>query len=156
VLATVPIVAPGESLTESGAPVESYKATGRQEVARQSDVTRGSPAEQCPGCYPASRPTGASVRLGRHGLRTRWMLWPTGAGGTAAPLTVLCRRFRCMPCGAVVLVEPPGHAVAPVVLGLRHRPWHRPSSGSSGHRHRRSAGRSARSARSGSVRRRAG
>jgi len=34
------------------------------------------------------------------------MLGPTEAGGTPATLTVPCRRFRCVPCGAVVLVVP--------------------------------------------------
>jgi hypothetical protein len=34
------------------------------------------------------------------------MLGPTEAGGTPAALTVPCRRFRCLPCGAVVLVVP--------------------------------------------------
>ena len=34
------------------------------------------------------------------------MLGPTEALGKAAALTVACRRFRCVPCGAVVLVVP--------------------------------------------------
>lgn len=34
------------------------------------------------------------------------MLGPIEATGPAQALTVVCRRFRCVPCGAVVLVVP--------------------------------------------------
>ncbi len=41
-----------------------------------------------------------------HGLRERVMLGPEVAGGPPVERVVMCRRFRCTACGAVVLVVP--------------------------------------------------
>lgn len=43
------------------------------------------------------------------------MLGPTEASSTPATLTVPCRRFRCIPCGAVTLVVP---------RAMLHRRWY--------------------------------
>jgi len=61
---------------------------------------------QCPACRVASRPLGAGLRLHGHGLRLRWMLGPAEARGAPQMLTVACRRYLCLGCGAVVLVVP--------------------------------------------------
>jgi len=62
----------------------------------------------CPCCGVVSRPAGGQVILHGHGLRTRDQWGPPDA--TAAPELgeVVCRRYHCLACGAVLMVMPRG------------------------------------------------
>ncbi len=68
---------------------------------------------QCPACNVPSRPAGGTLGLHGHGLRERHQWGPAAPGGVALLVGILLRRFRCLSCGAVVIVVPRGV--------LRHR-----------------------------------
>lgn len=70
---------------------------------------------RCPCCGAASRPAGAPLVLHGHGIRERMMLGPDAPGGRPVERVVVCRRFRCTACGAVMLVVP-----RPVLAGRRY------------------------------------
>jgi hypothetical protein len=70
-------------------------------------VDRVRPA-RCPCCGCGSRPTGGQLRLYGHGLRERQMLGPVEPLRDPVALDVMCRRYLCVACGAVVLVVPSG------------------------------------------------
>lgn len=65
---------------------------------------------RCPGCRAAGRPVGAALGIVGHGTRER-QLRGRIEGAEASGLVVLrVRRFRCLPCGAVITVVPRGVA----------------------------------------------
>ena len=61
-------------------------------------------------CKRASRPTGAALGLHGHGVRDRQQRGPLTADGAPTTAVVVCRRYRCTGCGAIVLVVPRGVA----------------------------------------------
>lgn len=60
----------------------------------------------CPVCRAPSHPVGGAVHLHGHGLRERQVCGPGSPAEPAALVTVVARRYRCVPCGAVLLVVP--------------------------------------------------
>ncbi|WP_437325352.1 hypothetical protein [Sorangium sp. So ce381] len=75
-------------------------------------VVEARPA-RCPACGVASCPLGGAIRLQGHGKRERQVWGPSGPDQPPEMLTVTARRYRCVSCGAVLLVVPRG------VLGRR-------------------------------------
>lgn len=49
---------------------------------------------------------GGAVQLQGHGTRKRQVRGPCEAGARAAQVEVVARRYRCVPCGAVIIVVP--------------------------------------------------
>lgn len=66
----------------------------------------------CPGCGAASREPGKSLCVVGHGLRSREIEGPEEPETGPASRTVLARRYRCLSCGAVLVVVPRGVARA--------------------------------------------
>lgn len=64
----------------------------------------------CPGCGAASREPGKSLRVVGHGLRGREVEGPDEPEAAPASRAVLARRYRCLGCGAVLVVVPRGVA----------------------------------------------
>lgn len=62
----------------------------------------------CPGCGAASREPGRSLTVVGHGLRGRDIEGPAEPGEAPASTTVLSRRYRCLACGAILVVVPRG------------------------------------------------
>lgn len=62
----------------------------------------------CPGCGAASREPGRSLAVVGHGLRRREVEGPMELGEAPSSTPVLARRYRCRPCGAVLVVVPRG------------------------------------------------
>jgi len=62
----------------------------------------------CPSCGAASHPVGGGLHLHGHGTRVRIVLGPGGPEEAPALVEVAARRYRCLPCGAVVIVVPRG------------------------------------------------
>jgi hypothetical protein len=60
----------------------------------------------CPGCKAASCPLGGRIQLHGHGLRQRQVRGPPGPGEEAAVVVISGRRYRCVCCGALLLVVP--------------------------------------------------
>ena len=60
----------------------------------------------CPSCKAISCPLGGAVQLHGHGLRERQVRGPETAEGAPGLVTLLVRRYRCVPCGAVAIVVP--------------------------------------------------
>ncbi len=51
---------------------------------------------------------GGTLGLHGHGLRERHQWGPAELGAAAALIAILSRRYRCLPCGAVIVVVPRG------------------------------------------------
>ena len=69
----------------------------------------------CPSCGAASREPGRPLTIIGHGLRARGIEGPAEPGTTPLDTEVLCRRYVCTRCGAVLQVVPRG-----VARGLRY------------------------------------
>lgn len=65
---------------------------------------------QCPDCGAASQPVGRPLGLHGHGLRERQVRGPLEADAAPTITVVQCRRYRCVGCGAILLVVPRGIA----------------------------------------------
>ncbi len=63
---------------------------------------------RCPACEAPSRPAGGALGLHGHGLRERHQWGPAGPDGLPELIGLLVRRYRCLACGAVVMVVPRG------------------------------------------------
>lgn len=61
---------------------------------------------RCPLCHAASRPVGGALVLHGHGTRHRQLWGPPVAGQPPEMLDVEGRRYRCLACGAVIVVVP--------------------------------------------------
>ena len=77
------------------------------EAPPSSDEVR--PARD-PVCGVASRPAGGALRIYGHGRRRRMCQGPRAPGERPVGLSVLCRRYQCQACGALLLVVPCGVA----------------------------------------------
>ncbi len=64
----------------------------------------------CPGCGAASREPGKRLRVVGHGVRSRDLEGPEEPEAVPGSRTVLARRYRCLGCGAVLVVVPRGVA----------------------------------------------
>jgi len=60
----------------------------------------------CPMCNAASCPVGLCIQLHGHGTRERQVWGPAAPGAQPVLMTVTARRYRCVPCGAVIIVVP--------------------------------------------------
>ena len=67
---------------------------------------------RCPGCGAASREPGKPLRVVGHGLRSREVEGPDEPEAGPESRAVLTRRYRCLACGAVLVVVPRGVARA--------------------------------------------
>jgi hypothetical protein len=72
---------------------------------RRPTVAEARPA-RCPGCSAPSCPVGGTIQLHGHGTRERLVVGPPEPDAAPDLVTVVGRRYRCLPCGAVVLVVP--------------------------------------------------
>jgi hypothetical protein len=73
--------------------------------ARLPTVEEARPA-CCPSCEAASGPVGGPIQLHGHGTRTRQVRGPGGPLQPTETVEITVRRYRCVPCGAVVVVVP--------------------------------------------------
>ena len=55
---------------------------------------------------PAACPVGGLIQLHGHGLRARQVRGPAGLNARPGVVPIEARRYRCLPCGAVVVVLP--------------------------------------------------
>jgi len=72
---------------------------------RLPTVEEARPA-RCPSCGAASRPVGGTLQLHGHGTRERQLRGPVAPDQPATMIVITARRFRCIPCGAVLVVVP--------------------------------------------------
>lgn len=72
---------------------------------RPPTVAEARPA-RCPACGTASCPLGGAIHLHGHGTRERQVRGPTGPDEPPAMIVITARRYRCVPCGAVIIVVP--------------------------------------------------
>lgn len=61
---------------------------------------------RCPCCEAASYPVGGRVQLHGHGTRERQVAGAALPDGPPTTVTISCRRYRCIRCGAVIIVVP--------------------------------------------------
>lgn len=61
---------------------------------------------RCVGCGVASRCPGRALTVVGHGVRERQLRGPREPGAKPEELTIIQRRFRCIECGAVMVVAP--------------------------------------------------
>jgi hypothetical protein len=79
---------------------------------------------RCPCCGVASRPASGQLALHGHGLRARDQWGPPDATAPPAVGEILCRRYACQHCGAVLQVVPRGilrrrlYSAAAIALAL--------------------------------------
>jgi len=64
--------------------------------------------DHCVACGVAARDGGGKLAIHGHGLRCRIVLGPAGAGDLPEVGEIAARRFRCLLCGAIMLVVPAG------------------------------------------------
>ena len=64
--------------------------------------------DHCVACGVAARDGGGKLAIHGHGLRCRVVLGPVGAGDLPEVGEIAARRFRCLLCGAIMLVVPAG------------------------------------------------
>lgn len=60
----------------------------------------------CPSCGAASCPVGGAIQLHGHGTRVRQVRGPSAPLEPAETVEITARRYRCVPCGGVVVVVP--------------------------------------------------
>ena len=88
----------GDNVVQSALDIKRWlQRTPTVEEARPS---------HCPACGIASHPVGGPLRLHGHGVRGREVRGPGGPTELAAAVDVKARRYRCLPCGAVLVVVP--------------------------------------------------
>jgi hypothetical protein len=61
---------------------------------------------RCPCCGAPSCPVGGTIQLHGHGTRERQVAGPCAPDAPPETVTVLGRRYRCVPCGGVIIVVP--------------------------------------------------
>jgi hypothetical protein len=74
-------------------------------LERPPSVDEARPAS-CPACQAASRPVGGSLKLQGHGTRERQVRGPLSPDEAATTVVLAVRRYRCVRCGAVIVVVP--------------------------------------------------
>jgi hypothetical protein len=88
----------GTSVVQSAFGIKSWRA-------RLPTVEEARPA-CCPSCAAASCPVGGPIQLHGHGTRERQVRGPSDPLEPAETEEITARRYRCVPCGAVVVVVP--------------------------------------------------
>jgi hypothetical protein len=89
----------------SGASVVQSGIECKRWLQRLPTVEEARPA-RCPCCGAASRPVGGALQLQGHGTRERQVRGPGDPDAPAATVVITARRYRCVPCGAVLVVVP--------------------------------------------------
>jgi hypothetical protein len=89
----------------SGASVVQSLVDIKRWQQRPPTVAEVRPA-RCPGCNAASCPLGGRIQLHGHGIRERQVRGPAGPGQPPEDISLAARRYRCVLCGAVVIVVP--------------------------------------------------
>jgi ferredoxin len=95
------------SKNRSGASVIQSSLDIKRWQQQPPTVVEARPAH-CPACGVGSCPVGGRIQLHGHGLRERQVRGPGDPEAPAVFVSVLARRYRCVPCGAVVIVVPLG------------------------------------------------
>lgn len=90
----------GRSVVQS--PIDIKRWQQRPPTVAEARPTR------CPACGTASCPLGGAIHLHGHGTRERQVRGPTDPAAPPALVVIAARRYRCVPCGAVILVVPRG------------------------------------------------
>lgn len=90
----------GASVVESEIEIKTWQQ-------RLPTVEQARPA-RCPACEQPSCPVGGPLQLHGHGTRDRQVRGPGGPDEKATTIIVSARRYRCLCCGAVILVVPRG------------------------------------------------
>ncbi len=62
----------------------------------------------CPACGTSSREPGKPLSIVGHGLRERGIEGPGAPGAPPADTRIMCRRYVCLACGAILVVVPSG------------------------------------------------
>ena len=88
----------GASVVQSAIRIKVWQ----QQLPTVEEVRPG----RCPACKAASCPVGRAHQLHGHGTRKRQVRGPSGPGQPAATVEILARRYRCILCGAVIVVVP--------------------------------------------------
>lgn len=65
---------------------------------------------RCPACAVASREPGKCLRIVGHGLRRRTLEGPVSPDTRPVTTEIAARRYRCLACGAILVVVPRGVA----------------------------------------------
>src|SRR5215213_1254852 len=93
------------STNRSGASVVQSALDLKSWQERPPTVDEARPAS-CPGCGAASCPVGSPRKLQGHGTRDRQVRGPGGPGQAPTTVVLRVRRYRCVRCGAVIVVVP--------------------------------------------------
>jgi hypothetical protein len=96
----VPRKRSGASVLESAIDIKRWQQ-------RPPTVVEARPA-RCPVCGVASCPVGGPICLQGHGRRERQIWGSAGPDEPPEMISVTARRYRCVPCGAVLVVVPRG------------------------------------------------
>lgn len=91
------------SRTRSGGSVIQSSIDIKSWQHRPPTVAEARPAA-CPHCKAASCPVGGRIQLHGHGVRERQVCGPPGPDEAAAAVVLTGRRYRCVCCGAILLV----------------------------------------------------
>jgi hypothetical protein len=109
----------GTSVVQSALGIKRWRA-------RLPTVEETRPA-CCPSCEAASCPVGGPIQLHGHGTRARQVRGPGGPLEPAETVEITARRYRCVPCGAVVVVVPSevvaGRLYSASAIGLALALW---------------------------------
>jgi len=95
--------------TSSSSHIVHHRLDVKGWLACPPSVEEGRPGT-CPRCACASRPTGQPLGLHGHGLRERQLRGPPEAAAAPFVTVIACRRYRCVPCQAIITVVPRGIA----------------------------------------------
>jgi hypothetical protein len=109
----------GSSVIQSSIDIKSWQQ-------RTPTVAEARPAA-CPDCEAASSPVGGRIQLHGHGLRERQVCGPPEPDAAATAIVISGRRYRCVCCGAVLLVVPrevlPRRQYSASAIGLALALW---------------------------------
>jgi len=100
---------PLKSPTRSNLQIVHHTLDVKAWIAAPPSVEAARPAT-CRACQAPSRPPGLGLRLHGHGVRERQLRGPLAADAVPGTVVLVCRRYRCTRCGAVLTVVPRGVA----------------------------------------------
>jgi len=104
---TVPRRAPSPIEKRSNQRIVYFDIVVKSWVAALPSVGAVRPA-RCVECGAPGAPAGGPIGLHGHGVRSRQQLGPLELGDAPRARELLCRRYECQRCGAVMLSVPRG------------------------------------------------